>query len=161
MYDRLGRDVTVRTDSRHFVLLAAHLAIAGRARKVLAVYTLAAPGSGPLTTWLEALPAPYAPRTPNRGGLQNIRILRDQRAGASSRRWTSFMTAWRVSASSSSETWACWHKVMFARSSWGGISSQRKALDTIEIEAVAQSEENSKACLSKDSVRWLQLNMIP
>lgn len=63
----------VRTEHpRHFVLLATHLAIPDAARKRLAVHTLAAPGSGAWTTWLEALPPLYAART--RGGLQHIRI---------------------------------------------------------------------------------------
>jgi hypothetical protein len=66
-------EFTVRTESpRHFVLLATHLAIPDRARKRLAVRTLAAPSSGSWTTWLEALPSLYSARI--RGGLRNIRI---------------------------------------------------------------------------------------
>jgi hypothetical protein len=66
-------EFTVCTESpRHFVLLAMHLAIPHRARKRLAVRTLAAPASDAWTTWLDALPPLYSART--RGGLQNIRI---------------------------------------------------------------------------------------
>ncbi|KAF8494098.1 hypothetical protein F5888DRAFT_1636191 [Russula emetica] len=67
------KEFTMRTESpRHFVLLAMHLAIPDPARMRLAVRTLAAPGCGLLTPWLQALPLLYASYT--RGGLRNVRI---------------------------------------------------------------------------------------
>jgi hypothetical protein len=74
------REFTVRTESpRHFVLLATHLAIPETARKRLVVRTLAAPGSGLWTQWLQMLPPLYASYTCGR--LQNIRISGGPRRG--------------------------------------------------------------------------------
>jgi len=66
-------EFVVRTESpRHFLMLAMHLAIPETARKRPAVRTLAGPGCGSRTAWLNAPPQLYA--APTRGGLQNIRI---------------------------------------------------------------------------------------
>ena len=67
------QEFTVHTESpRQFGLLAAHLTMPEAARKRLAIRTLAAPGYGVWTPWLQTLPPLYAFYA--RGGLKNVRI---------------------------------------------------------------------------------------